>query len=624
MIRKQCLNCRRVYPAESTICSDDGMQLATVLVDSLIGELLNARYRITEELGRGGMGIVYKAIHEVLGRPVAIKMLLNDLGKDEISLKRFEVEAMACSRLNHPNVIKVYDFAVSEFGLPYIVMDYIEGKPLDKLLKDEEEVSTARALPLLLQICNALDHAHRRQVVHRDLKPSNIMVLADEDGQDHVVLLDFGIAKLFTHAGKNYMRLTKPGEVFGSPLYMSPEQCMGQLLDHRSDIYSIGCLMYEMLSGQPPLVGANYLETIFKQVTDDPPLFSTIAPDSTIPCYLEDIVRRCLVKKVEQRYQSMTDLKQDLQKAHTLFLSGSKEQSLPVDFAPEEEEIVGHYRNKAEAGDPSAQYDLAWYYKLGDYIEKDLSLAFYWFMKAAQNGYAEAQHNVGLMFEKGEGIEADATAAIDWYLKGAEQGHVQCEYDLGYCYHHGIGVDEDLVMSYYWYRQAANKGFADAENCVGHAYELGYGVEIDLEEAAKWYVRAAEQGNMYAQYNVADLHLQGKLQNPDLEGAMAWLMSSADQGYDMAQFDLGMKYLDGILVPKDEKKFVDWMERAAQQDYVEAQVELADYYERTAETIEDWEGAQHWYEQAAEKGNAYAQERFFECKKKIKQLKRKR
>jgi serine/threonine-protein kinase len=168
-----------------------------------------------------------------MDRIVAIKMLIDDLVRDETALQRFHVGAKAVASLNNSSIIRIYDFDVSQHGFSFIVMDYLQGEPLDAFLEREKRMPWERALPLFLKVCDALWHAHRRQVVHHDIKPSNIMLVTDDDDEEKSIVLDFGIAKLFTQAGKTANRLTRTGEIFGSPLYMSPEQCLGQPIDPR-------------------------------------------------------------------------------------------------------------------------------------------------------------------------------------------------------------------------------------------------------------------------------------------------------------------------------------------------------------------------------------------------------
>ncbi len=265
------------------------------------------KYEVINEIGRGGMSIVYKARDQDLNRLVAVKLMLKS-ANESLNLLRFQKEARAASQLEHPNVVKVHDFSTTPDGTPYLVMSYLDGVSLADAIKNEGSFSLGRWLSVMIQACDALEHAHLAGVVHRDIKPSNF-VLAQENGTEVLKLVDFGIA---TNSFDD-MSLTKTGEIFGSPLYMSPEQCSGAKLDSRSDIYSLGCVMYEALAGKPPLSGTNSLSTLQKHLTDKPISLSKLKLKTKNIQQLDRIVMRCLEKDPENRYQNLADLKKELE-----------------------------------------------------------------------------------------------------------------------------------------------------------------------------------------------------------------------------------------------------------------------------------------------------------------------
>ncbi|CAN5494762.1 hypothetical protein BH10CYA1_BH10CYA1_24480 [soil metagenome] len=267
------------------------------------------KYEVINEIGRGGMSIVYKARDQDLNRLVAIKLMISNSSKREnLNLLRFQQEARAVSQLDHPNIVKVHDFSTTDDGTPYLVMSYLSGISLADAIKTEGNFSLGRWLSIMIQACDALAHAHLAGIVHRDIKPSNF-VLAQENGVEVLKLVDFGIAKNYL----DDMSLTKTGEVFGSPLYMSPEQCAGAKVDSRSDIYSLGCVMYEALAGKPPISGANSLETLQKHLTDKPDSLSKLKLQTENIQNLDPIVMRCLAKSPDDRYQNLEDLKTALE-----------------------------------------------------------------------------------------------------------------------------------------------------------------------------------------------------------------------------------------------------------------------------------------------------------------------
>ncbi len=280
--------------------------------DPFVDTMLADRYHILGVIGQGGMGVVYKARQELLDRLVAIKMLKTQLITDESSVKRFRHEAKAASRLNHRNVITVYDFGVANSGEPYIVMEFLEGLSLSDAISKGRALKVDRALNVFDQVCDALEHAHSQGMIHRDLKPANIMLSSSTASQMEIKVVDFGIAKLVAGTPSESQKLTQTGEIFGSPVYMSPEQCRGEELGPASDVYAMGVVMYETLTGRVPFMGSNIVETITQHLCAPPPSMSQVRPDLEIPESIECIVMKCLRKEPSVRYRSMAELKYDI------------------------------------------------------------------------------------------------------------------------------------------------------------------------------------------------------------------------------------------------------------------------------------------------------------------------
>jgi serine/threonine protein kinase len=312
IIPKICQDCHRVYAGEIANCPEDGTSLVALQGYPPIGSTFADRYEITSLLGFGGMSIVYKARHKHMDRIVAIKVLHPDLMNDPMALERFQQESRAAASLTHPNVVTVYDFGMSPQGQAFFVMDCLEGTTLEELLEKQKRLPVDRAVNIFKQICDGLESAHKKGIIHRDLKPPNIALIPQEDGSDLVKILDFGVAKLLPKADGQALRLTQTGEVFGSPLYMSPEQCLGKKLDGRSDLYALGCLMYEVLTGSPAVIADSFLEALNKHVGEEPKSFKEIAPSLAIPGELEAIVFKCLAKDPEQRFRTVGELKDAL------------------------------------------------------------------------------------------------------------------------------------------------------------------------------------------------------------------------------------------------------------------------------------------------------------------------
>lgn len=309
---KRCPECGLSYGLEKERCDEDGETLQTDKVDPALGAVFGERYEIESVIGSGGMSVVYKAKHKLMDKIVAIKLLDPRLVRQQLAVKRFQQEAQAASRLSHPNVIVVHDFGMTPDGQPYMVMDYLGGRSLQDILDENPSLEPPRAKRIFTQTASGLSHAHKMGVIHRDVKPNNIIIDYDHMGDEAVKIVDFGIAKLVSEGANPSERLTRAGEFFGTSVYMSPEQCRGKDVDARSDIYSLGCVMFESLTGLPPFEGENDLDTFQMQLSAEPPRFKERRPDLSIPAEFEYIVRKTLEKNADDRYQSMDELMEDL------------------------------------------------------------------------------------------------------------------------------------------------------------------------------------------------------------------------------------------------------------------------------------------------------------------------
>jgi serine/threonine protein kinase len=289
-----------------------GEQQALVNANALqLGRVLGGRYQLLEVLGEGGMSAVFLSRHRELDQLVAIKVLRFDRSAGDDSLKRFLQEAKATFQLNHPNLIRLLDFSSGEEDLPYLVMEYVSGKTLAELLRERGRLEVQEFVDIFSQVCDGLSYAHSRGIIHRDLKPSNIMLATEMDGTQIVKIVDFGIAKM-THSD-NEQHLTKTGEIFGSPFYMSPEQCRGLSPDHRSDLYSIGCAMFECLSGSVPYCGENSIRTLFMHIEEPIPTLKLPNYKSfAVARALEQVTERLLQKDPGNRFQSASEVKKSL------------------------------------------------------------------------------------------------------------------------------------------------------------------------------------------------------------------------------------------------------------------------------------------------------------------------
>lgn len=306
---RSCPVCNKQFTASGAkFCPEDKALLAPIRQDPLVGTVIAHHYKVEEVIGEGGWGRVYRASHTNLPNlQVAVKTLHSFLASDADKVRRFQQEAESVSRLSHPNIVHIVDFGVLENGQPYLVMDFVKGLTLTKLIKTDGVFSADETVGIALQCCAALAQAHERGIVHRDIKPSNILLERDSSGRPLVRLVDFGLAKL-TIENEEFRSLTGSGEVIGTPAYMSPEHCSGHPVDARSDIYSLGCVLYEMLAGKPPIDSTNYLECIARHVNEPAMPFSKSKPPIEVPPGLENIILRCLEKSPDDRFQSASDM----------------------------------------------------------------------------------------------------------------------------------------------------------------------------------------------------------------------------------------------------------------------------------------------------------------------------
>ncbi|MBK8013184.1 MAG: serine/threonine protein kinase [Deltaproteobacteria bacterium] len=280
--------------------------------DRLVGMLLAGKYKIIEKIGEGGMGSVYIATDQTLDRKVAIKVLLGRLAEDEIAVRRFEQEAKAISKMQHPNTVTIYEFgevpAVQDGDdrRLYIAMEFLRGRTLTQLLRAEKTLSPMRASRILRQVCASLSEAHAVGIIHRDLKPDNIFLTEVGSDRDWVKVLDFGVAKLANSESAG--TLTQTGMIFGTPKYMSPEQAEGRPIDYRADIYALGVILYELLVGRPPFLSETPVGLLLKHISEPPPPFAKIRPDLGIDPHLEGIALKALAKQPSERHQMVAEL----------------------------------------------------------------------------------------------------------------------------------------------------------------------------------------------------------------------------------------------------------------------------------------------------------------------------
>ncbi len=310
-VHKICPQCGNEYETAARFCPSDGTSLRPKGTDSLIGRVMAERYHILKRIGEGGMGRVYLGEHVKMNRQCAIKVMNPALVNDHESAARFAREASNAARIIHPNVAAVFDYGESD-GLVYLVMEYVEGEPLARILAREAPLPVDRALCLARQIADGLGAAHELGIVHRDLKPDNILVTRSKAGREVAKVVDFGIAKAIQENAGD--ALTRTGLVIGTPEFMSPEQLLGDPIDARSDLFALGCILHLMLTASPPFAAPTREQMIKRRLSEEAPHIQHLDPG--LPDSLDRIVNRLLARSPRDRYGSGVELRDALAGTH--------------------------------------------------------------------------------------------------------------------------------------------------------------------------------------------------------------------------------------------------------------------------------------------------------------------
>ncbi|MBX9670597.1 MAG: protein kinase [Candidatus Obscuribacterales bacterium] len=571
------------------------------------------KYKPISELGKGSTGTVYYCKHRQLDKPVALKML-RLLSPEQIIA--FQQEARAISRLNHPNIIQILDFGPTEEGLPYMVLEFGAGITLAEYLSESGSLSVSDMVYLFIPILDGLIHAHEAGVLHRDLKPSNILLFSTADGERQVKLIDFGLARINVESQET--TLVQGRQLVGTPSYLPPELIQHNRFDHRSDIYSLGCTMFEALTGKTPFISPTPFETAQKHVNDQPPTLAQ-ATSKEFPRTLEKLVADCLAKHPDDRPPSMRVLKDKLiavaespseVPAKTsnrllvtvLILAITVGTCVLIAIKPNAlfDTTNSHKRMKSAVEKKSATPD-----ENRKRTNKISTPQLHLLRSEATMGVADAQLKLGEALETGNGVDKNPEEAFSWYIKAAEQGLPAAENRVAHCYFRGKGVERSPHNSFKWLLKAADHGVVDAQVNVGNLYENGLGTQRDLSKAMAMYTRASEQGNIVAFRCRGFLHMYGPGKLRNYQQAYYWTKKAIDAGDTQALFILGNLYENGLYVKKDLKKALEVYHEAADHGCPEAETMIGILY--LNDPNHDYEKAIKWFKRAAAHGDTNGQ-----------------
>jgi len=318
---KRCENCGRQYPEEANFCMIDGSRLPQsaepkmrpriqpVEASRLLGKTIGGKYTVQSVIGQGGMAVVYLAFDNLIERPVVIKVMQAWLSNDDRANERFKRECQLTAQLSHPNIIRVFDGGLLNNHEPYLVMEYVAGESLRRALDRNGPVHLKTAAAIVIQICRGLAEAHAAGIIHRDLKPDNVLVEAVKGATQHIKILDFGIAYLVAGAH----RLTQTGKLIGTPAYIAPEQLKDRKIDARADLYAVGVILFELLTGKIPFEGETAEVILTKQLFETPPPLSSEREDIIAGSPIELVVAKALAKEPDDRYQTAKEFEEAIE-----------------------------------------------------------------------------------------------------------------------------------------------------------------------------------------------------------------------------------------------------------------------------------------------------------------------
>jgi serine/threonine-protein kinase len=561
----------------------------------MIGKLLNQRYQVIDKLGKGGMATVYLAEDQVLERKVAVKIPF--LKPDQPSVQRFISEAKTLAKMSHQNIVNIYD-AGTDQNIHYMVMDYVDGISMDRLIKNGKPMPVVDVLNIMFQICLGLAYAHEKGIIHRDIKPSNLLV----NNSGEIKISDFGTARRI----ESETALTQTGELIGTVFYFSPEQAQNKVITPKSDIYSLGIVLYELLTAARPFIATDFVAVAMMHILEPIPDPRQIIPD--VPASLYNVLRKATEKNPEQRYQDIMDMYKDLQ-----LVLPSRERS--ADFSKPHNTITNtnediHTNNELSireaaataTGDAKTMFQLGRDLLVGENLEQDVQKGERFLRAAAKAGYTEAIYLLGWALIEGEHFAQNIDEG-EKFLRFAAKTYPEAMFQLGKYLIEGDYLKQNLDQGEQYLRKALKAGETQAASYLANQLIEGKHLQQDVQKGAQL-LRTAAKTDSYVMFQLGSDLIEGNNLTQDLDEGEQLLRTAAKE-VPYAMYKLGIYLLEGKHLKQDVLEGELCLRAAAKTDSF-SMYKLGRYLIQGEYLKQDIQEGHLWLQDAAKSDTLYA------------------